>query len=345
MPASRSDRALTPTDRVDRSSLWWASRALWQEIVRFRFDYPLDVNLAAGGRGELSYYIYSYQLFLNDQVFDSAGVPQKVYRKLGRHYNPLFVAWWGLFNLQRYLRAADQPSLERFLVQVEWLKASAQVRDDGAIVWPCYFDWQEGFCRLRAPWISAMYQGVVVSALVRAYRLTQDEDLLRISHQATKVFGKSIEDGGVRTLERGHVLYEEYPGYPLPRVLDGFLFSLLGLYDLYVETEDAATYRLFADGLDGLRATLNFWNYRHKWSWYGSHGYLCPPHYHALNWRLLAILSSLTGDQSLGRQAERWDPRGLSWRDRLQVYALFVVKKNWARLRLPLKPDPATDAG
>jgi hypothetical protein len=317
------------------SNIYWATRALYTEAAGFRFDYPIEVCTEAGRRGELRYYIYSDRLFLNDLDFDGRGVPMKRYRRLGSQYNPLFVAWWGLTNLQRYVRDGAQEGVDRFLIQARWLKNAARTRDDGAIVWPCYFDWQEGLCRLHAPWISAMYQAVAISTLVRAYRLTGDEEFLSLSQRATRVFQKGIEDGGVRTLENGRVLYEEYPGYPLPRVLDGFLFSLLGLYDLHVETDDPDVCTLFTDGINGLRQTLPFWDYRGKWSWYGSHGYLCPPHYHTLNRILLLVLGRLTGDTDFIRQAERWAPENLSWRDKLEIYTVFLATKNRARVRLP----------
>src|SRR5207245_1573418 len=121
---------------------------------------------------------------------------------------------------------------------------------------------KEGACSLKAPWICAMAQGLAISVLVRAHRMTNREGLLDLCRAATQVFEKHVEDGGVRTLEGGYALYEEYPGYPLARVLDGFLFSLLGLYDLWVQTDDGKVFQLFADGIDGLRHALPCWNYR-----------------------------------------------------------------------------------
>ena len=312
-----------------------ALRALGREVVGFRFDYPLDVCVEARTRGALRYYVYSDRLFLDDQVFDDEGVPRKSYRLLGPRYNPLFVAWWGLHNLERHLRFGEAAGRDRFRAQVEWLRRHAEERKDGAVVWPCDFEWQEGRCRLRAPWISAMYQGAVMSALVRGYRLTGDAELLALALRGCQVFSKSIEDGGVRTIDDGHVLYEEYPGYPLPRILDGFLVSLLGLYDVFVETGDTAVGQLFQDGVRGLARTLPFWDYRGRWSWYGSHGYLSPPHYHAFNRALLSVLGSLTNEPALSRQAAVWDPERRSWRERAEIYVTFVVSKNRARLTLP----------
>ena len=139
----------------------------------------------------------------------------------------------------------------------------------------------------------------------------------------------------MRTSEGRGALYEEYPAYPLPRVLDGFLFSLLGLYDLAVETGSSDIRRLFDDGIEGLKGALPFWNYRNKWSWYGSHGYLCPPHYHKLNAILLSVLGRLTGDAALQRLATLWDTKQRTFVDKIEIFLMFAFTKNLARLKLP----------
>lgn len=316
-------------------SLLYAVRALRREFFDFRFEYPVEAIQEAGPADSLHYYVSSDRLFLDDLEFDRNGIAMKHYRSQGLQYNPLFIAWWGLFNLEQYIRVKEDEFLKIFLIQVEWLKSHAVTRDDGAVVWPCYFDWQEGRCRLNAPWISAMYQGVVISALIRAYRISGDKELLALCEKASCVFEKHIEAGGVRTVEQGNVLYEEYPAYPLPRVLDGFLFSLLGLYDLSVQTGDPYILALFSEGLKGLISQLPSWNYRNKWSWYGTHRYLCPPHYHKLNYVLLRVLEKLTGEKILQHYAEQWDLKNLSGKDKLEIFLMFTVTKNWARLRLP----------
>lgn len=318
-------------------SLWWAVRALQSELWGFRFDFPIETVPAAGPRDSLHYYVYSERLFFDVMELDPQAIPVQRSRTFGEAYNPAYIAWYGLMNLERSLRNHDPAARQTFLAQVEWLVANGVRRADGAVVWPYPLDWQEGACLLKAPWICAMAQGLAISTLVRGCRITGHGPLLDICRAATRVFEKTVKDGGVRTLENGHALYEEYPGYPLPRVLDGFLFSLLGLYDLAVQTGDRAVFNLFAEGVDGLRHTLPFWDYRGKWSWYGSHGFLCPPHYNKLNGALLTTLSRLSGDPTLKEYADRWDPRRLTALGRAEVFLIFLLSKNRARLNKYLR--------
>lgn len=314
-----------------------AATALWSESLAFRFDYPVVPVPAAGPRGSLRYYAYSERLFVDAMQTDDHGIP----RHRSRHfetYNPAYIAWYGLMSLEQWARGADAAGQRTFLRQVEWLDAHEVERSDGSVVWPYTFDWDEGACRLKAPWISAMAQGLAISCLVRAHRITGEQRLLDLCHRATRVFEKKIEEGGVRTVEDGAVMYEEYPGHPPPRVLDGYLFSLLGLYDLWVQTDDACVFRLFSDGIRGLAHALPLWDYKGKWSWYGAHGYLCPPHYNKLNTVLLSSLARLSGDSTLKRYAEAWTPARLTALERAEVFAVFLYTKNRSRLRNLLRP-------
>ena len=326
------------TDSPARSralaSAWWAGRAVWREALGFRFAYPIDMVAAAAAPRSLRYHVYSDRLFFDAMAPDAHGVAVQRSRTFGTAYNPAYVAWYGLMSLERWQRGLDPAAEAAFCRQADWLVRHAVRRDDGAVVWPYPFDWREGRCRLTAPWICAMAQGLAISVLIRAHRReAADGRLLGLCRAATRVFEKSVEDGGVRTLERGHALYEEYPGYPLPRVLDGFLFSLLGLWDLAAETGEPRVEQLFADGLAGLVRSLDVWDYRRMWSWYGSHGYLCPPHYNRLNAALLRALSLLSGEPILRERADRWDPPRRGALGRAEVYLLFVVTKNLSRLR------------
>jgi hypothetical protein len=128
-------------------------------------------------------------------------------------------------------------------------------------------------------------------------------------------------------------VYTEVPGLPAPGILDGFMRSLLGLYDLYVETGDPKVSELFMQGLEGLRYFLPRWDYRRKWSLYSNGAYLCPPGYHCLNRILLTVLARLTGDSYLAEYAEAWNPTHLSLSGRAEIYLAFLLTKNACRLK------------
>ena len=317
-------------------SLKCALRTLYEEIAEFRFDYPLMAVGEAGPKESLHYYLYKYSKTPPHRSvlrLDSNGIAKVWNRVTGVVYRPAFVAMYGMGNLGHYLRSGNQAQLNIFLNQVNWLEQNAVIRADGAVVWPHDFDLREGPIQLRAPWVSANVQGCVISALVRGWRITRRPHLLELLKGSTRVFELDCESGGVRVQAEGHVVYTEVPGLPAPGIMDGFITSLLGLFDLYVETDDPKIYDLFMQGVEGVKYFLRGWDYRKKWSWYSNHGYLCPPGYHCLNRMLLTVLARLTGDVCFAEYAEAWNPARLSALDRAEIYVAFLLTKNTCRLK------------
>jgi hypothetical protein len=319
-------RARTP------DAVKYGVRALKKEILEFSFNYPLYAVPESLVKDSLHYYLYSDALAWEALRLDLNGIPKAWYRVTGAVYWPAYIAWYGLVQLGHYLRRGDEANLSSFLKQVSWLEKNAVLRSDGAVVWPMNFDYPNGATLLRAPWISAYTQGLVISALVRAWRLTKRPELLELLKNSAKVFELDVKDLGVRVLLEGHTLYTEIPGGPLPGILDGFMTSLIGLYDLYVETEEPVVGRLFEEGIAGLKYALPRWDYRSKWSWYDC-AYLSPPAYHNLNCLLLEVLAGLSKQPGLAEYAQRWSPKRLSALDRTEIYLGFVLTKNANRLR------------
>ena len=310
-----------------------AVRALKKEIFGFSFDYPLYIVPGGLEKGSLHYHLYSDALSWEALRLDPNGIPRAWYRVTGAVYWPSYIAWYGLIQLGHYLRRGDEANLSAFLKQVSWLEENAVVRNDGAVVWPMNFDYPNGAVLLKAPWISAHTQGLVISALIRAWRLTKRPELLELLKNSAKVFELDVEDSGVRVSLDGRTLYTEIPGGPLPGIMDGFMTSLIGLYDLYVETGEPVVGRLFEEGIAGLKYALPRWDYASKWSWYGCRAYLSPPAYHNLNCLLLEVLAHLSQEPRLAEYAKRWSPKQLSLLDRTEIYLGFVLTKNANRLR------------
>ena len=316
--------------------LKYALRALYEEIAEFQFEYPLMAVPEAGPRESLHYYWYKYRKtppYRRAKRLDENGIARAWSRTTGTKYRPAYIAMHALHHLESYLRNRDRAHLEVFLQHVNWLEDHALVRADGAVVWPNDYDLWEGNTLLRAPWISSNAQGIVMSALVRAWRFTQRPRLLQLLRGSTRIFQLETECKGLRSGADGHIVYAERPGFSAPGIMDGFMTSLLGLYDVYMETDDADVYKLFLDGVAGLKYFLPRWDYRNKWSFYSNRTYLCPPGYHSLNRTLLIILARITSESCFKEYAERWNPDRLSALDRVEIYLAFQLTKNVHRWR------------
>lgn len=106
-----------------------------------------------------------------------------------------------------------------------------------------------------------MAQGHAMSALCRAYQLTGVRDYLKAAVRATSLFELPANKHGVVNMFMGLLpWYEEYPTTPPTFVLNGFIYSLVGLYDLKMTLghgEDfEVAHRLYTAGVESLEKLL-----------------------------------------------------------------------------------------
>jgi hypothetical protein len=97
----------------------------------------------------------------------------------------------------------------------------------GGLAWEYYFSFGGG----RPPWVSGLAQGTAVQALARAARrLGRQADVLPIAQRALNIFEAPTPQGVRVPAEHGNH-YAIYSFAPDLRVLNGFIQSLVGLYD------------------------------------------------------------------------------------------------------------------
>jgi len=166
-------------------------------------------------------------------------------------------------------------------------------------------------------WYSAMAQGHAMSMLVRAYLKTKNPVYLQSAIDALQVFEISSAQGGVKArFANEYDWYEEYPTTPSSFVLNGFIYSLFGLYDLKQVAKGTALATvtdLFDEGMKSLKAMLlmfdsgigTFYDLRHI-----SVG-LAPNRarwdYHTTHISQLLQLSKIDDDPLFTRTAKRWE--------------------------------------
>ncbi|VDI69298.1 heparosan-N-sulfate-glucuronate 5-epimerase [Mytilus galloprovincialis] len=169
---------------------------------------------------------------------------------------------------------------------------------------------------LDAGWYSAMGQGQSISLLVRAYIVSKDQKYLDAAERALDVFEIKSGDGGVLTKFAGvYDWYEEYPTTPSSYVLNGFIYSLLGLYDLKeVASGKGAAHatRLFDVGMKTLKNMLlmfdsgsgTFYDLRHLTL--GGAPNRARWDYHTVHINQLNLLSLIDNDPLFTTTAKRW---------------------------------------
>jgi hypothetical protein len=167
--------------------------------------------------------------------------------------NPTNIAQVATVYYCHYYYNQAESSRKEFLKLAYWLMDNVSY-DSGFAVWTCPVAFSN--YRLEPNWPSAMAQGFILSVLLEAEALTKDKSFGDLADDALIAFEKSIENGGIRSSWPPVSFYEEYAGDPPAHVLNGFLFSLAGLYDHHRITGSKKSRQLLDEGFNWLQFHL-----------------------------------------------------------------------------------------
>ena len=185
---------------------------------------------------------------------DELGIP--LLKNSKQKYWPVTIAQYGLLNYNFYLQYGKNEYKDNFLKICDWLKDNISERGiwEYKIKIHCNVVDED----LVPPFPSAMAQGEGISTLVRGYYLFHNEEYLEVASKALDVFTKTPEEGGVLRHIGDMFFYEEYPTNTPSLVLNGFIYSLFGLYD-FSNTHhplSSVSKKLFDSGYETLESLI-----------------------------------------------------------------------------------------
>jgi hypothetical protein len=174
----------------------------------------------------------------------------------GLQFHPL--ANFGRLNAYAVSRRNVAPNTQ----MLDELMAMAVPRG-GGLAWEYYFNYAGG----RPPWVSGLAQGTALQAVARsAVKLGRMPELLPRIQQGLELFERKPPTG-VRVETPAGVHYAQYSFWPSLRVGNGFVQSLVGLYDVAQLTGDPRAAQLFADGDRAARTEIPTYD-TGAWSYY-----------------------------------------------------------------------------
>ncbi|XP_011686132.1 PREDICTED: D-glucuronyl C5-epimerase [Wasmannia auropunctata] len=205
--------------------------------------------------------------------------------------------------------------MEQFYDAARWFVANQNVTSGG---WPNPVRRKvaSGMAILEPGWYSSMGQGHAISVLARAYYHSGEAKYLQAAIRGLRPFRLTSAKGGVAALFLGkYVWYEEYPTTPSSFILNGFIYSLIGLYDLKSiamgkDAEEAT--RLFNQGMISLKSMLTLYDTGSGTTYDLRHFTLkTAPNlarwdYHSTHINQLLLLNSIDNDPIFITTAERW---------------------------------------
>lgn len=250
---------------------------------------------------------------------DSDGIP-KVKHGGEFFYNPVTVSQYGLTVYGRYINGKD--TLENFIKVADKL---IEMQDsDGAFRYPFAFKYYLTDKYMESGWVSGMAQGQAISVLTRAYYMTSDMKYLESAKRSLDFLITPINQGGtmgtlkdLAPLLEDYIIFEEYIAEPNSYTLNGFMFTLIGLYD-YTQIDNAKyddsikmAKEYFFKGLNTLKKILPLYDiggittYDLGYITYDKKP-LVNISYHAVHIQLLHGLYSITLDDYFHEYSLKW---------------------------------------
>lgn len=274
--------------------------------------------------------IIHYTQNIYDGTFDKNGVPTIKNSKGELDYFPINIAQYGFMLHADFLETQDKKTLTTLnncLAVLENIKEE----NKNYTVW--YHHYHSDRYNLKAPWASAMAQGEVVSFYLRMHQILKKDSLLQTAQKAYQFLKIDYKDGGVRRRdEKGYLWFEEYPSDPPSYVLNGFIYTLFGLYDLYRVTKSNEVKQDIDQSIETLKNNLHRFDAGY-WSNYDLYYKELVRYYYQKNVHIpqLQILYILTKEPIFDKYAKKWK-KTLNPFNYLLVQLMYRIKPRYQRI-------------
>ena len=269
---------------------------------------PVDQNLVIDP-GKLGRYPLDFKprvLEGHYPHFDSNGVPMWP-KQNGNghfyHYTTMFS--YALGQSDFYLVSGEEKYLKNLVAVADYIIKSGR-EESGAIFLREVDDNDE-----HTGNISAMTQGEAMSVLCRTSLYTKDESYFNTALRLMAPFKIKTTEGGVlgEITKTNSYWYEEYVSPPLNHVLNGMVYSLWGLRDVYLMSGNTQAKELFDKGAGYIAKALPYFDTGY-WSYYwipeSGRNYVASMMYHNLHICQLKALYEQTGIEELKAYADKF---------------------------------------
>jgi heparosan-N-sulfate-glucuronate 5-epimerase len=237
--------------------------------------------------------------------FDEDGIPYCIEGDVKKYYIVTIIQY-ALICYDFIQKAEDVSGFTiKFLKCINWLEKKKEVFGDSYV-----FRSEENYhYNLEAGWVSGMYQGQAISLYLRAYQLTGDDSYLMTAETVFNSFKYDYSEGGFKRIdEKGFLWFEEYPTEKPSYVLNGFIYSMFGLLDLYRVTGNSDAKEMWDECVKTVENNLYKYDVWY-WSVYDQLKKELVSYYYQKNVHvpLMQILYCLTGRELFGFYAVKWE--------------------------------------
>lgn len=251
------------------------------------------------------------KVLMQKELLNTEELP-KVLTEDGEYiYFPVAIFQYGLGAYDLYLQTGEEKYKAKFFQCCEW--AINNQESTGA--------WSNFFFIYKDHPYGAMAQGEGTSLLLRGYVQTRDERFLIAAKRSIDFMLMPVDEGGTTIYRSPDIVFLEYTH--LPVVLNGWIFSLFGLYDAALIIQDGTRYkRVFDDSVVTLLNALDRFDNGY-WSLYDLGNHIASPFYHNLHIAQMQALYEITKENKFKVFADKWT---LYQNRNMNKFRAFIVK-------------------
>jgi hypothetical protein len=198
----------------------------------------------------------------------------------------------------------SNPYRDIFMANINWLLENGTIHGE-SIVYPFPFGLPD--FHPEPDWVSGMYQGQVLSALVRAYMVTRENSIFSLCEKIWNSFSAELGDKyGFRFETSKELWFEEAPQLPPKHILNGAIYAIWGIYDLMLIKEDPELKAQWEKSVNTIRDNLAAYD-SGFWSYYDLTRNMASYYYHnKVHIRQLRVLYEQTSEAAFKNYAEKW---------------------------------------
>lgn len=232
--------------------------------------------------------------------FDADGV--FVFYENGKPiYQPAGVPLAFLSFLNDYVQTKDETLVPKMKAQLQWMATNYTAIGDNRIVWYYLYE-HEGH---KGPWSSGIAQGFAISALVRAYLFFKDDTYLDLAIKAFNQMHTPLKEGGHTYCDNHYALWYEEASQPT-HILNGHIYSLLGVLDLYHATKNEFYKSCFDKGIQSIIDNIDEFDLGFFTKYSAASPNTCNNSYHHIHLRQFETLYQITGISFFKERAARF---------------------------------------
>ena len=267
--------------------------------------------------GELKGYFndLTEKVLRDPETLKNKTIPMSTDEKAGKVYFPIAIFQYGLGAYDLYIGTGKEIYKDQFMRCVDW--AINNQEEIGA--WNNF-----GFVQVEAPY-SSMCQGEGCSLLLRAYKETGNVSYLTAATKAIDFMLLPIDKGGTTEYLNEEIIFYEYTNKST--ILNGWIFSFFGLYELNLILNDAKYKELVGISVCSLKNHINDFDLGF-WSKYDMDKMIASPFYHKLHIAQLKALVMIDDDAAFSEMLAEFERYQNSWWNRQRAF----IKKAWQKV-------------